>query len=293
MRIQSPAKINLFLGVGSRQKGFHKLASLVDPVDLYDDICIEPSHETEVRFSSSWPIPEVNTVSRSIKLLEDFCGRKFHISVRVEKKIPPGSGMGGGSSDAASVLEAVNRLCNLGLSPGRLAGLGALIGKDVPLFMCKERCVIRGFGEKVSAVGFSKKLYYVIYVPGYSVSTADVYRVCDDMENSMNLTAAGKKIKILKQAIEGGDMHGIEEEMFNSLEKPYLRLYPAAKEVKSYLENTTGKRVFVSGSGGTLFSVFLSREKAEKQLAVSRIKGWHSYVLATVTSCKRRKNGNY
>lgn len=279
MKILSPAKINLFLEIGAPAGGFHKLASLVDIVDLYDVIEIKESSFTKVSFRPGTDIPAENTVTKSIALLKSLFKVKKDVSIKIRKNIPPGSGLAGGSSNAASVLKSLAKLWNLNVSARELMDIGSEIGKDVPLFIHGRRCIMKGFGEKISMAAGKQPLAYFLAIPPFTVSTKEIYSRFDALGLKGNLTEAAGKIKLLIDSIEKKDIQNAEHIMKNGLENAYLGLWSRAKEVRDFLQAKTGKKVFVSGSGGTLFSVFSDRREAEGKTHLLNVEGWKSYVV--------------
>jgi len=282
MKILAPAKINLLLEVGTLERGFHELTSFVDIVDLYDVIEIKESLSTTVRFHPHAGIPEENTVTACIALLKSLFNVKKGVSVTIRKNIPPGSGLAGGSSDAAAVLKALAKLWNLNLSAEQLLDAAARIGKDVPLFIHGKRCIMKGFGERITPVSGSQPLVYFLAVPPYVVATGVVYSRFDALGLKGDLTGIDGKIKLLNDSIEKKDIKSAELLMKNGLQIPYLDIWKQSKEVMDLLQETSGKRIFVSGSGGTLFSVFSDRREAEAAARFLNVKGWKGYVVESV-----------
>ncbi|MCM8760165.1 MAG: 4-(cytidine 5'-diphospho)-2-C-methyl-D-erythritol kinase [Candidatus Omnitrophica bacterium] len=283
MKILAPAKVNLFLEVGSSIKGLHNIVSLVDIVDLYDIIEIEEATRTEVKFLSEWKIPDENTVTKALFLFKETSNIKKNVRVTINKKIPPGSGLGGGSSDAAAVLLSLTSLYNIKTTEEQLIKVASIIGSDVPLFIKGRRCIVEGTGDKISCKGISSvPLVYYLLVPSFAVSTGSVYKEMDILGEKGDLTESICKIKILNEYIMKKDISGIEKGIFNRLEKPYFNLWKEGKEVRKKAEKETGKRFFVSGSGGTLFSVFLDRTEVEKKTRFLEIEGWKGYVVESI-----------
>lgn len=283
MKILAPAKVNLFLEVGSLKNNLHRLISLVDIIDLYDTIEIENSLTTEVKFISEWDIPDENTVTRTVKLVKNTFQIGKNVRVVIRKRIPPGSGLGGGSSDAAAVLIALVDLWSIKTTEEQLVKMALSIGSDVPLFIKGRRCVIEGTGDKITCAGLSLiPLTYCLLIPSFAVSTRDVYREMDILGEQGDLTEGARKIKILNEYIMKKDISGIENSIFNRLERPCFNIWKKGKEVKERVEKETGKKFFVSGSGGTLFSVFLDREEAEKKTRFLDIDNWQKYVVESI-----------
>lgn len=158
-----------------------------------------------------------------------------------------------------------------------LRDMGLMIGSDVPLFLAGKRCIIEGVGDRVKSRGISSvPLFYCLLIPPFGISTGEIYR---HLNIQGDLTLARQKIKILNECIETKDIQGIEKNMFNRLQGVYLDLCKEGKEVMKKVEGKTGKRFFVSGSGGTLFTVFADRIEAEEKMASMDISGWKGYVV--------------
>jgi len=280
-KIPAPAKVNLFLETGIPEGGFHPLVSLVDIVDLCDTIHICKSVENSVSFLPDHGIPDDNTVTKAVSLMRQRYGLEGGFGIRVTKKIPPGSGLGGGSSDAACVLKALIPFCRNKPEGRDFEKSSASIGKDIPLFLAGRRCMVEGFGEKVSFVKESKPLSYLIMVPPFQVSTRVVYENLDRMGLSGDLTRAAGKIKIILASVESSDIPEIERNIENRLACSYFDLYPQAREVKKHVEDRIGKKVFVSGSGGSLFAVFATMKEAEANAGIAGMAGWRSFVVSS------------
>ena len=279
MLIKAPAKINLFLEVGEKKNSLHPLISLVDIVSLYDFIYIKPSEKTNVNFISKWKIPQENTVTKLISILKKRFN--FEVDIKIEKKIPPGTGLGGGSSDAAYVLLYLNKIFNFGLNIDEMIEIAKEIGSDVPLFLVRKRCLIENFGEKIKICD-DFKFFYLLLIPNFSIKTSDVYNKLDQLGDFGDLTYAKEKVKILLEKLKEGDINKIEKNMFNRLEKACFEINSEVKEVRDEVEKKTGKRFFLSGSGGVLFSIFKGKEEVEKINHLFFLKNWEKLEVESV-----------
>ncbi|MCM8785183.1 MAG: 4-(cytidine 5'-diphospho)-2-C-methyl-D-erythritol kinase [Candidatus Omnitrophica bacterium] len=278
-RIKAPAKVNLFLEVGERHNSLHPIVSLVDIVSLYDYIYLKPSKKTNINFVSKWEIPEDNTVARLISILKKRFS--FQIDIKIEKRIPPGTGLGGASSDAAYLLLYLNEIFNFGLRIEDMVEIGKQIGSDIPLFFYRKRCLIENYGEKVTVCN-DFKFYYLLLIPQFPVNTKDVYNKLDEIGEFGNLTYALEKVKILIRKIEEADIVKIEENMFNRLEKPCFELNNEIKEVRSKIEKKIGKRFFLSGSGGVLYSLFKEKGEVAKIRDFVFLEGWEKVEVESI-----------
>ena len=173
----APAKINLFLHVlGRRQDGFHDIQTLFQLLDWGDDVQIRPVSEPLIsRLPVGYNVAESDDlVVRAARLLQTETGCRRGAQIGVKKRIPPGSGMGGGSSNAATVLLVLNRLWGCGLDLNDLASLGASLGADVPVFIHGCSAMAQGIGERLEPVSLGSR-HYVLVFPAFSVSTRAVF----------------------------------------------------------------------------------------------------------------------
>jgi 4-diphosphocytidyl-2-C-methyl-D-erythritol kinase len=261
MLIKAPAKINLFLEVGRKIGTLHEIFSLIDIVSLYDLIYLKPSKKTKIEFISEWEIPRENTVYKLISILKK--SFNFEVEIKIEKNIPPGTGLGGGSSDAGTILIYLNKFFNLGLKIEEMVEIAKNIGSDTPLFIYQKRCIIKNTGEVVIPVS-DFKLYYLILIPEISIKTKDVYDKLDQIGEYGDLTDLEDRVNILIEEIKNGNILEVEKNMFNRLEKVCFEINTKIKEVKYEVEKLTKRRFFLTGSGSALFSIFKEKEEVEK-----------------------------
>lgn len=255
---RAPAKVNLTLRIlGRRPDGFHELESLVVPIDLYDEFQVEafaggPVLECD---AAELATDESNLVVRAARALGEAAGRSPDVCVRLKKRIPIGGGLGGGSSDAAGTLLAVNALWGLEWSRERLAAIGAALGSDVPFFVEGRASMIRGRGERVEPLGCDLSAWLVLIVPPYGVSTRAVYtslRASDYTDGPWDPDSSRTRLP----EVPGGTF-------FNDLEQAAFRVEPRLGALHARLDGRFDAAVRVSGSGSTLFAYFTTREAAE------------------------------
>lgn len=252
----SPAKVNLFLKVLSkRPDGYHELRTLMQPVSLYDEIFIsieEGRGITVTAGAENVPDGEENLAWRAARLVMDRAGEK-KVSIEINKKIPVGAGLGGGSSDAATTLMAVNALLGAGLSDGELMDLGAKLGSDVPFFILKGPALAAGRGEVLQKITLPE-LFYVLVNPGFHVSTAWVY-------GNLNLTKKPEN-NTLPYSERGFAVEDIRQYLENDLERVTAGKYPEISRLKGLLLEAGALGALMSGSGPTVFGVFSSEQGA-------------------------------
>ena len=249
MKIEAYAKVNFTLEVfGKRADGFHALRSLVAPVSLSDTLEIEEAED----ISSDTGYADDLCV-RAARALRAASGSRGGARIRVEKRIPAGGGLGGGSADAAAVLVALDSLWNLGLGPGRLAQIGADVGSDVPALVLSRFCglvVMEGRGECVRPAGLERfpRVDLVFANPGVPSPTGEVYAKCKPrVAQNENL------LYNMISALGAGDADAIARAMANDLEEPAVSLHPEIEKAKRSLEACGVRRAMVSGSGSTVF----------------------------------------
>ncbi len=258
IEILTPAKVNLFLEVlRRRQDGFHDIESLMDPVSLYDRLVIEPSDSGGVEVSCAHPdVPDddENIVARAWRALSARTGRLGGVRVTIEKNIPPGGGLGGGSSNAAGMLVGLNELFGLGFSKGELESAGAETGSDVPFFFAGRRAVVRGRGERVEPLEDYLNFNYVLIFPDVSVATKKIY-------NKLNLPLTGKSVNDILSLGQG--YNRCRGALFNRLEESTFQLFPGLTSLKRKIVALKGEGVVMSGSGSTFVCVCSNKEEAE------------------------------
>src|SRR5437764_14631668 len=177
MQVLAPAKINLSLKIlGERSDGFHEIETLITPISLYDEIKVEKRRgKTGIEFhcdEPSVPQGDDNLVVRAAKAFFNKTKLKRCVSIELQKKIPHGAGLGGGSSDAASTLLALNELFETRLPREALAKMAEVIGSDVPFFIFESAALCKGRGELVRALKLPKRLSILLLKPAFGVATA-------------------------------------------------------------------------------------------------------------------------
>ncbi len=246
---RSPAKVNLFLQVlGKREDGYHDIASLMQRVSLFDEMAFAlKGRGITVRCpGSSLPENEDNIVYRAAAaLLRGASPPGVEITVR--KRIPVGAGLGGGSSNAATTLMALNDLLGLGYSVADLIRIGAKIGADVPFFIFGKTAWAFGIGERLREAEGIPRLWFVLLNPGFEISTRMVYQ-------GLNLGLTKEGIKFSIQTFKtAGDIAGV---LRNDLEDVAFRLHPVLRDMKKILMDHGALGSLMSGSGSTVFGVF-------------------------------------
>ncbi|MDI6698402.1 MAG: 4-(cytidine 5'-diphospho)-2-C-methyl-D-erythritol kinase [Candidatus Saccharicenans sp.] len=264
----SLAKVNLGLEVGPlREDGYHQLTTLFQTVNLKDRLSFEPRTDSLINLAGNRPdIPwdESNLIYRSALLLRQAAGLEAGVNITVEKNIPPGRGLAGGSSNAAVTLLALNRLWGCNLEREKLQALAAELGADVPFFLYGGLCLGTGKGEKLQAVPELPAAWVLLIIPDFSVSTALAYREFDRLPSG--LTSTGKESKII-QFLEQRNFSFFKH-LRNDLELAVFKIQPRLVEIKKELAASGAELSMLSGSGSAVFGWFedwsLARQAAGK-----------------------------
>ena len=250
----APAKLNLFLHVlGRRPDGYHLLQTLFRFIDLHDTLHFTLREDGVVhRANAIEGVPEEQDLCvRAARLLQNETGCGFGVDIAVEKRIPMGGGLGGGSSDAATTLIALNRLWSLGLSRGRLMQLGLRLGADVPVFVFGENAFAEGVGEELQAYPLAAAWYVVLFPPVH-VPTAEIFAHPELTRDTVSITMRA----LAKRQFE--------QQLRNDLQSVVCGLYPEVGRYIAWLGNF-GKAM-MTGSGACVFAEFDSRSRAEAVL---------------------------
>ncbi len=272
----APAKLNLFLRVtGRRPDGYHSLQTVFQFVDLCDELAFRVREDGEVhRLSDLSGVPaERDLVVRAARLLQAETGRRLGVDVTVRKRVPAGGGLGGGSSDAATTLVALDRLWGLGLGEDRLAALGLRLGADVPVFVRGRAAWAEGVGEVLEPVVLDEP-WYLIVDPGCAVSTAAVF-------SDPQLTRDSPVLRIRSLFRDGGGgrpvatVTGLLAGAGNDCQALVRRRYPPVDQALRWLETRTVARM--TGTGGCVFGVPASEGEA-RSLAAALPSPWRGFV---------------
>lgn len=276
IKIQAPAKVNLFLEIlGKRADGYHEIRSLMQPIRLFDTLWIEAGSKGPKIHCPNHPEleNESNLVLRAIHLLEKELDRPLSFSVRLIKKIPIGGGLGGGSSDSAAVLTAINQLLGGPIQPEGLRALAAQIGSDVPFFLSKKTALALGRGERIEPWPAFPSWWYVLIYPGFSISTSWAYN-----QVKFPLTRGEKTINI-KRLKANKNIRG-KDRLKNDLEKVVRPFFPIIGKIKKALLEQGCVQALMSGSGSTVFGIWETKKTAQEAYLHLKQQGWGEVFLA-------------
>ncbi|MEI7817443.1 MAG: 4-(cytidine 5'-diphospho)-2-C-methyl-D-erythritol kinase [Desulfuromonadales bacterium] len=274
LTLQAPAKINYLLDViGKRPDGYHDLRMIMQRVNLCDTVTLTLAETPDIKVtcdSGVAPDGPRNIAWKAARELLDHANFNKGVTINITKRIPVAAGLGGGSSDAASVLMGMNELLHLGLSDQKLIEIGSKLGADIPFFIFKTSALAEGVGEKLSPLYNMPKCWILLVNPGVHVSTAWVYR-------SLQLTSSSE-LNRLPEFFES--VESIVSILSNDLESVTIPAFPVIADIKSRMMELGAAGSMMSGSGPTVFGVFKSFDVAE--IARREITSGNSWFAATV-----------
>lgn len=262
----APAKINLALHVvGKRSDGYHLIESLAVFAEDGDHLSAEPAEADDItvagRYAAQVPIGEANLIIRARDLLRERFGAAATqpVALRLEKNLPVASGIGGGSSDAATTMRMLARLWKLEAEDAELARLGLQLGADVPMCLAARPLLARGIGEKIEPLKRFPALFVVLVNPGVPLATAHVFQALSRANNqTMPVISAD------------GDADAVIDWLSatrNDLEEPAMSLAPEIADALQALRDNGAILARMSGSGATCFGIFRSKGEAERAAA--------------------------
>lgn len=259
--VESPAKINLALEVlGRRSDGFHSIRSILAPITLHDTVTLSPGgRKFTFHGGQGAPKDEGNLAWRAAGLLAERTGVRHGVDVRIVKRIPIAAGLGGGSSNAATVLRLLNDLWETGLSDEKLAALGLELGSDVPFFLRGSTCLATGRGEILEPLQSSSPVELVLVHPALKVSSQWAYDHVPE-----ELTRAGGATSMVKVALASARLDLLAANLVNDLEAGVAKAHPVVAEAKRRLKAAGALGAVMSGSGPTVFGIAPDAETAEK-----------------------------
>ena len=256
LEIKAPAKINIGLKVtGKRSDGYHNIETVFYPVSLFDVITITHSDKFSFRCAGNIELNNSeNSAVKAVRLLEEKYGQKFNISVELEKNIPVGAGMGGGSSDGAAVLLALNEFFKLELSSSQLSELALLLGSDVPFFIHPFPSFAASRGENLTPIKLDIPFPILIVNPGIHISTKWAY------ENIEFNSKSSGFFQILDK--ENIDFNSLKNIISNDFENVVFGKYEEIRGIKEELYECGASFSLMTGSGSTIFGIFKNMQDA-------------------------------
>ncbi|MCS7048288.1 MAG: 4-(cytidine 5'-diphospho)-2-C-methyl-D-erythritol kinase [Verrucomicrobiae bacterium] len=271
LTLLSPAKINLYLRiVGKRPDGYHEVETVMVPLDFGDTVTLQ-LRKTSITVecdNPNLPTDESNLALRAAKLMAERFPAEKGVKINLQKRIPLAAGLGGGSSNAATVLRGLNRLWQLELPVTDLDPLAAEMGSDINFFLRNTAAVCRGRGEQVEPIPSRLAATVLMVNPGFGISTAWAYQHWAELGRP--LTATPPDTSLLCRALESGDLEGVTRALYNDLERPALWKFPVLELIKDAMREAGAAGALMSGSGATVFGLFAKRAQADE--AAGRIR---------------------
>ena len=278
LTVRAPAKVNLVLEVLGRGREYHDLCSIAQTIDLCDTLTFEPA--PDILFTCSEPeLQENNLVPRAARLLQERCSISDGARIHLDKRIPWAAGLGGGSSDAAATLLALNRMWGAALSHEELVALGAEIGSDVALFVVGGTVLLQGRGERVQPLPVLAETHLVILAPHTPIPTGKTGLMYGRLRPEM--FTRGQFVRAASFALERGGRIP-DDLLFNVFEKVAGDVFDRLAQDRASLEEATGGRAHLAGSGPCLYALLDSEATATE--AALRLRGSGRRVFAARTT---------
>lgn len=259
LRLKSPAKVNLRLEIlRRREDGYHELKTILQKISLCDTLSVSLKKEKGISISTdhpSLPIGKRNLVYQAVQMILKKSEYKGGLHIDIRKEIPLGAGLGGGSSNAATTLKALNQLLEIGFPTKELMEMGLSIGADVPFFLLEGAAVATGIGERLKKIELPD-LRYVLINPKFEVSTRWAYQNFILTKRHFHFNLQG----LVKTPEE------ISRLLWNDLEGVVSHKYPQIEGMKKMLLSAGALGALMTGSGPTVFGVFSGKREAEKAL---------------------------
>lgn len=272
MHIRAYAKVNLSLDVISKRKnGYHDIRMVLQSIDLYDTIHLKKNKDIKLICDGNLPQGSENIAYKAAELIlnKDAGGKGAGATIVIDKKIPQGAGLAGGSADAAAVLKGLNYLYNMNLSETKLQSLGLKLGADVPFCIKGGTVFAQGIGERMTSLP-TPDLFFVLVKPDKNISTKNIYDEYDMINNPDHVDVAGQV-----KALMNFDYTAIIQYADNALEQVTKKRMPEIEDIKRILFENKCENALMSGSGSTVFGIYRDLYKAEK--AYDFIKDKYNY----------------
>ena len=265
IQLKSRAKINLSIDVlGKREDGYHLVEMIMQTIDLFDKIKIFSLKEDTIIIESNSldiPLDSTNIVYKAADLIKKQYNIKEGVKIIIEKNIPIAAGMAGGSSNAAAVLVGLNQLWQLKLSENKLKELGLKLGADVPFCIGGQTALAENIGEKLTKIdGLSENIFILVCKPELFVSTKEIYEEIDS-----KIIEKRPNNKLLIQLLKENKIQQIADNMYNVLEEVTRERYPVIEEIEKIMMENDALGSMMSGSGPTVFGLYINREDAENR----------------------------
>lgn len=283
--VRSYGKINWFLSIGDlRKDGYHEICSLMQKISVYDEIEVSIAPTDSITCNYSVPVDEESLLGKTVAALRELCPllSRVGLAIKVRKFIPPGSGLGGGSSNVATLLHYIPALLGLSDFREKVLKIAPTLGSDVPFFLYKTPfALVRGRGEDVVPLYPSPRRFLVLLFPSFPISTTWAYRKWDEEVGNLEALAREGR-KVLNRFLEDGNRELIETVIWNDFELLAFRYYPVLEVYRRMLLELGCRKVFMTGSGSTLVGIVENREQGEKIVEELSQKGINIILTSTL-----------
>jgi 4-diphosphocytidyl-2-C-methyl-D-erythritol kinase len=284
LQVRAPAKINLTLEVlGKRPDGFHNIRSVVQAVDLCDNLGFSLSNDIEVKSSTPDFVAEKSLIPGAAALLRQAKGCTQGVTIELEKRIPFAAGLGGDSSDAAAVLLGLNQLWPTELKPSQLLDLATRLGSDVAFFLHGGTALVEGRGEKIAPLPSLSQSWVVLIIPPLPIIEGKTRKLYSRLKPGHY--SDGEITDSMVLGLTRGEVS--PSMLFNTFENVAYRFFPKLKVYKEHFIKLGAENVHLAGSGPTLFSLLNDRPKAEDLYQRCQYQGLTCYLAATLSSLDR------
>lgn len=278
---KSYGKINLMLNIsGKRQDGYHELETVMQTVSLYDAVTVSLKKEPRISLACNLPyIPRDsrNVAYKAAELFFQTADIQSGAHISIKKTIPVGGGMGGGSANAATVLNCLNALCGRPLDRQKLHELAYSLGADVPFCLERGTFLAEGIGEKLTRLPNMPKCPIVVCKPRASVSSKTAYQIYDGFEEKEHFDSSA-----MVDALKQGNINRVARAVGNSFEKPISAEHPEISAIKKQLLENGALCAAMTGSGSVVFGLFSHQGKAHAAKSALRLFGYRTYCVAPV-----------
>ena len=264
---EAPAKVNLYLGVGDRgSDGYHQVRTVLCALDLCDDITVDGSAALAVDSDAGLGVEERDDLAwKAAAALGQAVGREPAFRIRVRKRVPVGGGLGGGSSDAAAVIAALERAWDVPAGDPRVVAVARGRGADVPFLLDGGCALLKGRGDVLARRLASPAVWFALVNPGVPLSTPAAYSEFDRLPRTV---APGTKT--MEDALARGDAAAVGGSLFNNMTDASTKIAPVIADLLSSVRSAPGcLGVSVAGSGSTVFGVFADSDAAAKAVRVA------------------------
>jgi len=282
LTLQAPAKLNLTLEVlGKRQDGFHEIRSVIQAINLCDSLHFQLSQNIEFKSDRPNWIPEKSLVSKAAGLIQTATECAKGAIIEINKRIPLESGLGGDSSDAATVLRGLNKLWGLGLSPKELLKLAAQLSSDTSFFLLGGTALAEGRGEIVTSLPPLPCMWVVLMVPSVSVGSGKTKQLYDSL-NASHYTEGEITDRLVASLTTGGEI--ISSSLFNVFNEVALDSFAGLGKYREQFLKAGARRICLAGSGPALFTLVKDKNQAEPIYQNLQKWGLESYLTDTIAS---------